>query len=232
MRIAALTGAGISAESGVPTFRGAAGLWRDHRPEELATPSAFQTNPKLVWEFYAWRRELVSECKPNQAHLILAEIESTGEDFSIITQNVDGLHQKAGSQNVIELHGSLWKLKCTICDHRWASYDVPMTEFPPKCPRCSELARPDVVWFGEGLDQNILQKAYTALEGVDTLLVIGTSALVYPAAGLPKLAKDYGARIVEINPQETPLTNIADEVYREAATSGLNKWWLNYRGGL
>jgi NAD-dependent deacetylase len=229
MRIAALTGAGISAESGVPTFRDAAGLWRNYRPEELATPAAFQRDPQLVWEFYAWRRELVSECEPNQAHLILAEIEETGKDIHIITQNVDGLHQRAGSQRVLELHGSLWKLKCTSCNHKWTSHEVPLVKLPPKCPRCGELARPDVVWFGEGLDQTVLQNAYSVLQEVDSVLMIGTSALVYPAAGLPMLAKEHGANIVEINPQETPLSNVADQVYREAATSGVQKWWQQFR---
>jgi NAD-dependent deacetylase len=179
----------------------------------------------LVWEFYAWRRELVSNCEPNHAHLLLANLEAAGEELHIITQNVDGLHQTAGNKNVIELHGSLWKLKCTHCDHKWVSHEVPLAELPPKCPRCGELARPDVVWFGESLDHSVLSEAYSALEDVDTVLVIGTSALVYPAAGLPLFAKEHGAFIVEINPQETPITDLADQIFREPATSGVEKWW-------
>ncbi len=228
MRIVALTGAGISAESGVPTFRGAAGLWRDNRPEDLATPSAFNRDPKLVWEFYSWRRELVSRCKPNDAHNLLAEIELDAGGLQIITQNVDGLHQKAGNQNVIELHGSLWKLKCTNCDHKWSSDDVPLPELPPTCPACGGLARPDVVWFGESLDPEILRQATVLAAEARIMLVIGTSALVYPAASLPRIAKENRARIVEINPQETPISNLADEIFREPATSGVRKWWQHF----
>lgn len=228
MRIVALTGAGISAESGVPTFRGAAGLWRDYRPEELATLSAFKRDPKLVWEFYAWRRELVSSCEPNDAHDLLAEIERDEHNLSVVTQNVDGLHQKAGSKDVLELHGSLWKLKCMDCDHKWDSHQVPLPELPPKCPACDGLARPDVVWFGEALDAGVLRQATDTVQQAETMLVIGTSALVYPAAGLPAIAQTTGARIVEINPQETPLSEMAAEIYREPATSGLRRWWTEF----
>ncbi|MGD8634298.1 MAG: NAD-dependent deacylase [Anaerolineales bacterium] len=228
MRIAALTGAGISAESGVPTFRGAAGLWHDHRPEDLATPTAFRRDPQLVWEFYAWRRELVSKCKPNQAHLILAEMQFHNIESYIITQNVDGLHQKAGSTDVIELHGSLWKLKCTHCDHHWGAVDVPLPELPPSCPICRKLARPDVVWFGETLDAGVLNRSLKVVSEVDLILVIGTSALVNPAAHLPRIGKENGATIIEINPEGTPVSGIADEVYREPATSGLMKWWQQF----
>ena len=227
-KITALTGAGVSAESGVPTFRGAAGLWKNHRPEELATPAAFQRDPTLVWEFYAWRRKLVARCEPNNAHLTLVEISEKVPSTQIITQNVDGLHQRAGSNDVIELHGSLWKLKCTRCNHHWQSLDVPLPELPPACLSCGELARPDVVWFGEPLNPQTLQSAHSAVLRSDILLVIGTSALVFPAASLPQLAKENGAAIVEINPQETPLSSIADAVYRQPATSGLKKWWFDF----
>lgn len=225
MRVAALTGAGISAESGVPTFRGASGLWRDHRPEDLATPEAFSRDPSLVWEFYAWRRTLVAGAKPNRAHLILAQIEAEGHDLIIITQNVDGLHQKAGSRRVIELHGSLWQLRCTLCNTRWDSIDTPLPELPPTCSECGGLARPNVVWFGESLDQRVLQQAINIIQEVDTLLVIGTSALVQPAASFPLLAKKAKVEVIEINPQDTPISRHADVVYRENATKGLELWW-------
>lgn len=229
MAIVALTGAGISAESGVPTFRGSAGLWRDHRPEELATPEAFNRNPHMVWEFYAWRRDLVSRCNPNQAHYLLAQIQAEEHPITVITQNVDGLHQKAGSENVIELHGSLWKLKCTRCSKKWTSTEVPYTDLPPACPACGGLARPDVVWFGEALDPQILESSYKAVREANTLLVIGTSALVYPAAGLPQLAKDTQTSIVEINPQETPVSHLADIIYRKTATEGVRLWWRRWQ---
>jgi NAD-dependent deacetylase len=228
INITALTGAGISAESGVPTFRGAAGLWKKYRPEELATPAAFQRDPTLVWEFYAWRRKLVKGCEPNQAHLTLVKISEKVASTSVITQNVDGLHQRAGNEDVIELHGSLWKLKCTQCDHHWQSSEVPLPNLPPVCPVCGELARPDVVWFGEALDPQKLQIAHSAVVRSDVLLVIGTSALVFPAASLPQLAKENGATIVEINPQETPLSPIADQIFRQPATSGLKQWWFEF----
>jgi NAD-dependent deacetylase len=229
MAIVALTGAGISAESGVPTFRGAAGMWRDHRPEELATPAAFRRDPHMVWEFYAWRRDLVSRCEPNEAHKLLAQLQLDGLLQTIITQNVDGLHQRAGSTDVIELHGSLWKLKCSRCENKWTSTETPLPTLPPHCHDCGAIARPDVVWFGESLDPQVLQAAYHVVRNADVLLVIGTSALVYPAAGLPQVAKDAQANIVEINPQETPVSSFADEVYREPATEGLKMWWRSWK---
>jgi NAD-dependent deacetylase len=229
MHIAALTGAGISAESGVPTFRGAAGLWKSYRPEELATPEAFYSNPQLVWEFYAWRRQVVSKCKPNQAHFLLAQIQNSEQELRVITQNVDGLHQSAGSEQVIELHGSLWRLRCTQCHHKWTSLDVTLSVLPPSCPECGSLARPDVIWFGEALDTEVLQRAYKVVEDIELLLVIGTSAQVYPAAGIPQIAKANGAAIVEINPQETPISDLADEIFREPATSGVAKWWQRFQ---
>jgi NAD-dependent deacetylase len=232
MRIAALTGAGISAESGVPTFRGAAGIWENYRPEELATPEAFHRDPQLVWEFYAWRREIVSKCEPNQAHFILAQIQSHGQEIRVITQNVDGFHQLAGSDEVIELHGSLWRLLCTRCHHKWSSFDVPLPDLPPLCRECGGLTRPDVIWFGEALDPAVLQLAYTVVDEIELLLVIGTSGVVYPAAGLPQAAKANGAAIVEINPQETPISDLADEIYREPATSGVAKWWQSFQAKL
>jgi NAD-dependent deacetylase len=190
---------------------------------------AFKRDPKLVWEFYAWRRELVSRCEPNRAHLLLKEIQAHGVELDIITQNVDGLHQKAGCTDVLELHGSLWKLKCSNCDHYWDSTEVPMPVLPPSCPACNGLARPDVVWFGESLDARVLERSCSICAEVEVLLVIGTSALVYPAAQLPHVAKANGATLIEINPEETPISDLTDEIIRESASSGLMKWWQQFQ---
>jgi NAD-dependent deacetylase len=204
--VVVLTGAGVSAESRIPTFRDAqTGLWAKYSPEELATPQAFRRNPKLVWEWYAWRRELVTQAKPNPGHLALAELEQCVPKFTLITQNVDGLHQRAGNRNVIELHGNINRTKCFdeggIIDS-W----LPTTELPPRCPRCGGLLRPDVVWFGESLPQEALVVAFMAAEQCDLFLSIGTSALVQPAASLPLVALEQGTVVVEINPDTTPLT--------------------------
>jgi len=205
-RVTVLTGAGVSAESGVPTFRDAqTGLWAKFKPEELATPRAFRQNPKLVWEWYAWRRQLVADVKPNPAHLALVELAERFPEFQLITQNVDGLHQRVGSRNVIELHGNITRTKCfeenTIVTE-WPDRG----DIPPKCPRCGGLLRPDVVWFEEALPEVEMDLATRASISCDVFLSIGTSSLVYPAAGLPIAAMRRGATLVEINPQPTPLT--------------------------
>jgi NAD-dependent deacetylase len=223
--LVALTGAGISAESGVPTFRGEGGLWRDYRPEDLATPEAFRRHPGLVWEWYAWRRELIAACRPNAAHCALADIERTIDDFVVITQNVDGLHQAAGSRRVLELHGSIWRLRCTHCHHTREDRRVPLPDLPPHCPKCSSLLRPDVVWFGESLPVDVVQAAWSAAAGCGTMLVIGTSAVVEPAASLPRIAHRHEARLIEFNPKGTPISRYADEVYREPAGEALPRWW-------
>ena len=204
--VVVLTGAGISAESNIPTFREAqTGLWAKYSPEELATPQAFRHNPKLVWEWYVWRRELVSQAKPNPGHLALAELEQRVPKFTLITQNVDGLHQRAGSRNIAELHGNINRTKCfdegDIIDS-WP----PTTELPPRCPRCGGYLRPDVVWFGETLPPQALHAAFEAAQQCDLFFSIGTSALVKPAASLPYEALRRGVTVVEINPDETPLT--------------------------
>jgi NAD-dependent deacetylase len=230
--IAVLTGAGISAESGVPTFRGPGGLWRTYRPEELATPQAFRRDPRLVWEWYDWRRGLVAACRPNAAHQTLAEIERCADEFTLITQNVDGLHQSAGSRHVLELHDNLWRLRCTrACGPAWGDRRVPIEPLPPGCPRCGAPARPDVVWFGESLPAATLEAALAAAQRCRLMLVIGTSALVQPAAGLPLLALQHGAHVVEINPEPTPLSSVVDEVIREPAAVGLPKWWQAHAPG-
>jgi NAD-dependent deacetylase len=205
-RVAVLTGAGISAESGVPTFREAqTGLWARYNPEELATPEAFQRNPRLVWEWYAWRQARVRQAEPNPGHLALVELDRRIAEFTLITQNVDDLHRRAGSQQVLELHGNLFRAKCFDEDRpveNWSDRE----EIPPRCPRCGALLRPDVVWFGEMLPASVLRAAKQAAANAEVFFSIGTSALVYPAADLPFTALHAGATVVEINPQPTPLS--------------------------
>jgi NAD-dependent deacetylase len=212
-----LTGSGISAESGVPTFRDAqTGLWSKFRPEDLATPEAFRRNPKLVWEWYAWRRELVAQAQPNAGHLALVELERRVPQFILITQNVDGLHQRAGSRNVIELHGNIARTKCfeeNVPVENWTE----TVEAPPRCPRCGGRLRPDVVWFGETLPPAALEGALKASQSCELFLSIGTSTLVHPAASLPFEALQHGAIVVEINPDPTPLTARAHHTLRGAA---------------
>ncbi len=216
-RVAVLTGAGVSAESGVPTFRDAqTGLWADFKAEDLATPRAFRRNPRLVWEWYEWRRKLVAGAKPNPAHLALAEMEKLFSTFRLITQNVDGLHQRAGSRNVIELHGNITRTKCFDEDTIVQSWDD-TGDVPPKCPKCGGLLRPDVVWFEEALPDAEMDGAVAAAKNCDVFLSIGTSTVVYPAASLPFTALLAGAVVVEINPQPTPFTDRAHHVFPGAA---------------
>jgi len=212
-----LTGAGVSAESGVPTFRDAlTGLWAKFRPEELATPRAFRRDPRLVWEWYQWRRKLVADAKPNPAHLALAEMEGLFLRFHLITQNVDGLHQRAGSRNVIELHGNITRTKCSEEGTMVSSWKD-TGDVPPKCPACGGLLRPDVVWFEEPMPEEEMQRAITASTHCDVFFSIGTSTVVYPAAALPSEALRSGATVVEINPQPTPFTAQAHFVIAGAA---------------
>jgi NAD-dependent deacetylase len=215
--VTALTGAGISAESGVPTFRDAqTGLWARFDPHELATPSAFARNPKLVWDWYAWRRECVASARPNPGHLALVDLERRAPEFVLITQNVDGLHQRAGSRKLVELHGNIARVKCsregTVVDQWQAAAGA-----VPRCANCGALLRPDVVWFEEMLPEAALAAAEDAARRSSVLLVVGTSAEVYPAAALPELARRSGAIVVEINPNPTALSATADYVLRGAA---------------
>jgi len=203
------TGAGMSAESGVPTFRGSGGLWERYRPEELATPEAFARDPVLVWKWYKWRQEIVYNARPNPGHYAVAKLEEAGVVKAVVTQNVDGLHQRAGSKRVIELHGSLWRARCTKCGAVYR-LEKPVEEVPPRCPRCGSLLRPDVVWFGEPLPQEAWEEAVRLMAASDVVIVVGTSGVVYPAAYLPKLAKESGAAVVEINVEESAITPIAD----------------------
>lgn len=204
----ALTGAGISRESNVPTFRGEDGLWRKYDAMELATPSAFAKNPSLVWEWYAWRQNLIRECEPNPAHKTLVLWEQRGFLKSLITQNVDGLHVRAGSRNVLEVHGDLWALKCIACDYR-GRLQMPAVGIP-SCPNCNNHLRPDVVWFGESLNPDIMKKVYSHLNQADVCIVIGTSALVQPAASFPLIVKQQDGVVIEINIEKTALTPVVD----------------------
>ncbi len=215
-RVAVLTGAGVSAESGVPTFRGADGLWRQYRAEDLATPDAFRRDPKLVWEWYDWRRQLIAKCRPNPAHHAIAILERRSAEFLLITQNVDGLHRLAGSVRMVELHGNLWRVRCTEEEKTTESLDVRLPVIPPRC-RCGGLLRPDVVWFGEALPPEALQEAFDFAERCDVFFVVGTSAVVQPAASLPAVARRRGAYLVEVNLEPTPLTPLAHESYHGKA---------------
>jgi NAD-dependent deacetylase len=203
-RLTILTGAGVSAASGIPTFRGAEGLWREFRPEDLATPEAFRRNPGLVWEWYAWRRGKVASCTPNPAHDVIARwSQSARSHVAVITQNVDDLHVRAGTQNLVRLHGSIWEQRCwNRCAggrEPWRDERDVLPEVPPRCPHCGGVARPNIVWFGESLSENDIAAALQAT-ACDVFLTVGTSALVYPAAGLVHEAKARGAFTAEINP--------------------------------
>ena len=207
-----LTGAGVSAESGVPTFRDAlTGLWAQYDPHELATPEAFRRNPKLVWDWYAWRRELVGNVAPNPAHFAIVKMAQHLPKLTLITQNVDGLHERAGSTNVIELHGNISKVKCLGLNHPSDSWDE-SADVPPICPQCGSYLRPDVVWFGESLPREELETAVSATQSCDLFFSIGTSALVQPAASLPLMAQQNGTPTVEVNPQPTPITHAMTHV--------------------
>jgi NAD-dependent deacetylase len=213
---AALTGAGISAESGIPTFRGPGGIWRTYRAENLATPEAFAKDSKLVWEWYNFRRSAIAGVEPNAGHRALAEFERRNKNFTLITQNVDGLHDRAGSRNLLKVHGDIWTLRCTVCARERHDPATPLPEIPPRCD-CGGMERPGVVWFGESLPEEIWSNAQRIAEQAQILLVIGTSAVVYPAASLAALAKRSGAVVVEINIAETPVSALADYSLRGPA---------------
>lgn len=204
--VAVLTGSGISAESGIPTFRGAGGLWRSFRPEDLATPAAFARDPRLVWEWYDWRRGLVAAARPNAAHEALVRLEARVGDFTLATQNVDGLHGLAGSRNLILLHGDLWTLRCTSCGADREDRRVPLPELPPRCS-CGGMQRPGVVWFGESLPAGAIERASAAVAEASVFLLVGTSAAVWPAAGLGEIAIGAGVPVIEINPEPTVYTD-------------------------
>ncbi len=214
-----LTGAGVSADSGVPTFRGPEGLWKTYRAEELATPEAFSKNPGLVWEWYNWRRELIHTKEPNAAHAALASLEERIPSFTLITQNVDGLHVRAGSRNIVEIHGNIWKVRCTGCHTISFNDEIPLPPLPA-CDLCGEPLRPHVVWFGESLDAENIKRSLKAAEESELFLVVGTSGNVQPAASFAEIAKSNGSYIVEVNldptrgngPADTSLTGRAAEI--------------------
>ena len=210
--IVCLTGAGVSAESGVPTFRDAqSGLWSRFDAEELASPQGFERDPALVWRWYMWRLDLLEAAKPNPGHVALAQLERLCERFLLVTQNVDDLHEQAGSANVIHLHGSLLRFRCLSCaqPHRLTAAQR-RADSPPACAGCGQLVRPDVVWFGESLPWQAVEAAAEAAHTCDLMLVVGTSGLVHPAAQLPLVAQQAGATIIDINPQPGPISEIAD----------------------
>ncbi len=209
-RIAALTGAGVSQESGLRTFRDAhTGIWVQHKPEDLASPQAFQRDPKLVWDWYAWRREAIKGVRPNAGHYALVEIERRVHEFTLITQNVDGLHRMAGSQHVLELHGNIQRVRCSVCG-AFADTWLETDEAVPRCTVCGGLLRPDVVWFGESLPRQALERAVAAARSCELFFSIGTSGVVQPAASLAYAARNRGATLVEVNAEPTPLTPKAD----------------------
>lgn len=213
-KIGILTGAGISAESGIATFRGMGGMWENHSIEEVATLSGFKKNPLLVWQFYEARRRQALSCKPNKGHFGVAQLqEKMGEkNFSITTQNVDGLHQRAGAKNVLELHGSLWRVQCTKCLKVRETYEL-FDELPPKC-FCGGVLRPAIVWFGESLPMDIFERAYQDAKNSNLYIVIGTSGVVEPAASLARVAASNGSEVWEINPEETALTYLCTKSFR------------------
>ncbi len=216
--VVVLTGAGVSAESGVPTFRGSGGLWQNYRAEELATPEAFQRDPALVWKWYAWRREKLKGLEPNPAHKAIAAMEGVHKGFTLITQNVDGLHAMAGSREIVELHGNIWRTRCIGCLEVRETRELPKDTLP-HCAKdeCGALLRPDIVWFGEALDERILMRALNAVDEADIVIVAGTSAVVQPAASFAMRAKEKGAFVVEVNPSETPVSDYVDMRLRDKA---------------
>jgi len=219
-RVVVLTGAGISAESGVPTFRGAGGMWVRVRVEDFATPAGFARDPEKVLRWYDERRMQLKDIAPNPGHRALAELQrqvtARGGRFTLVTQNIDGLHQAAGSQNVLELHGSLLALRCSGCDHR-IRIGLEPAEPVQKCPDCGRYLRPDVVWFGEPLPADALSAAMDAAARCQLFLTVGTSAAIYPAAGLVDIAARAGAKTIEVNLEPTPATGVVDVALRGKA---------------
>jgi NAD-dependent deacetylase len=221
-KVAILTGAGISAESGISTFRGTGGQWEKVDPMKLATPEAFKADPKFVWEWYEARRRQVAQAEPNRGHEVLAWMEEFFPEVTLVTQNVDRLHHKAGSRRPIELHGSLWMVRCAgspSCGEWEDRHEL--VNLPPRCPQCGALLRPGVVWFGEGLTKDSWAQAEEAARDCDAFFVIGTSALVYPAAALPEEPLRRDKLVIEINPEETPLSGLVTLSIRSPAGEAL-----------
>ncbi|MGB9736644.1 MAG: SIR2 family NAD-dependent protein deacylase [bacterium] len=211
--VVVITGAGVSAESGIPTFRGKDGLWKQYRAEELATPEAFARNPELVWEWYCWRRGIISKAKPNPGHMAIAELEKRYENFLLITQNVDGLHRAAGSNKLVEIHGNIWQTRCVKCNTIEQDNELDFRKIGV-CGKCGGQKRPNVVWFNESIPTESLNKALSATTSCNLMIVAGTSGIVQPTASLPFMAKQSGAFVVEVNIDPTPISDIADVFIR------------------
>lgn len=209
--VVVFTGAGISAESGVPTFRGEDGLWKKFKPEELANFDAFMRNPELVWEWYKYRKQIIHNIQPNPGHFAIVELEKLFVNFAVVTQNVDNLHREAGSKTVYELHGNIMRNYCIDCLTEYSDELIFSSSQVPRCNACRGMVRPGVVWFGELLPQDQWDAAEKASSSADVFISVGTSGIVYPAASLPYIAKHHGAFIVEVNPEPTPITDIADK---------------------
>ena len=210
-RVVVFTGAGISAESGVPTFRGQDGLWNEFRVEDLATPQAFAAHPKRVWEWYSWRRELISCIEPNPGHLAVAKLEKFFSEFCLVTQNVDGLHDRVGSQRILKLHGDIWEVRCVSCGLRRTDRQPVLPSLPPLC-ECGGMLRPGVVWFGEMLPADVFEQAVGAAQSCDLFFSVGTSAQVFPASQLPGIARQHRAYVVEVNIEPSAAAYEAHEV--------------------
>ncbi len=218
--VVVLTGAGVSAESGVPTFRRTGGLWREYSATSLAKPESFRADPKLVWEFYNYRREVLAPLTPNAGQYAIASLEDHFNRFTLITQNIDNLHRIAGSNEIVELHGNIWRVRCTNpgCERftlAWENREVPIDPLPPQCDVCDSILRPHVVWFGEMLDPEQLRRALVAVDDCDYLIVAGTSAVVQPAASMPMTASRGGAFVLEVNPEPTEISPYMNEAVQE-----------------
>jgi NAD-dependent deacetylase len=212
------TGAGMSAESGVPTYRGSGGIWHRYRWQEFASQDAFDNHPEKVLDFHDLRRKSVLPCHPHAGHHLLAIIEQEHPHATIVTQNIDGMHQRAGSKQVIELHGSMWRVRC---GKHGKSADLGETFTHRKCPDCGAWLRPDIIWFGDYLDPDVMNQATAVVGNCDLFISIGTSGVVYPAAGFPQIAKERGARCIEINPEPNEASHLYPETIREPASTGL-----------
>ncbi len=221
-QIVFFTGAGLSAESGIPTYRGRGGIWQEYNYEEYACQRAFEINPEKVWDFHDKRRAAVAACEPNRGHRVIAEVQRAKPNTIVITQNIDGLHQRAGAKDVVELHGSLWRVRCDGEKVVQENFAVPIN--PRRC-RCGAYWRPDIVWFEDPLDPKTLQEATEALRSCDLLVSIGTSGVVYPAADLPFIAMEAGATTVEINLEQTPVSRFYQYAFRGKASEVLNAMW-------
>ena len=213
------TGAGISAESGVPTYRGKGGIWKEYDYQSCACQDAFDRDAERVWEFHNYRRGLVAACEPNLGHQLIARAEASHPSVWVITQNIDGLHQRAGSRNVIEMHGSLWRVRCDACGTKRQAMDVPFNE--RRCTCGQGLWRPDITWFGDALDSDMLSEVQQRVSSCTLFVSVGTSGVVYPAALVPKVAKQAGALLVEINLERTDASDLYDFAYLQSASQGL-----------